>query len=413
MNRFLLVLVTSCLTAGLVAADLAARVEFVPVITPPGYHKKATLILQGKGMAILDAQSAWTPLGRYLYDLARDPALMEAHVHHLLSAPENWPVERSPLFDGPNAVNQGHRLVRQIPAFVRLVRAAPAIPQVIKDGLLPSGWQEACEDVFRRRINADGLMAQGDHVTTMALSFHFLRTGWGAMGLRPERIYTLEHAQHLVRHLLTCPYIINDQDRWLEIDEAFRKRHLKPEYDDPLLLKDGTALFTGGLFIGWKTTLPSLHATWDALATINTLFAFHPEADPGKPGSIFHHWAQEPAERRAIASRTFALLTRKLWTGYRDAREPSWCRIVAGKVTTASDLPGDVEQLLDHAGYTVKDMTAWAEACWQEVYGKPKRNTTDGVQALLAILDGKVLTRLTAPSGYQKKPADDEVDDDR
>jgi hypothetical protein len=407
-------IITCLLLAGVLrGAELTAPHPFIPVITPPGFSKKATLVVEdkgadGKGMAILDAQGEWTPLGRYLYDLARDPALVAAHVNNLLSDPRNWPIEQSPLYQGPNAENQGHRFVRQIPGFVHVVRASKKFPQAVKDELLPRGWQDACETVFRDRLNGDGLLAAGDHVATMALSFHFLRTGWAAMGLRPERIYSLEHAQDLVRHLLTCPYIINDQDRWLSVDDTFRKRFPIAVDQDPLLVTDGKALFTGGLFIGWKTTLPSLHATWDGLTTLNTLFAFYPEADPTKPGSIFYRWQQLPGEQRAIAARTFALLTKRLWTGYHDYRDPTWCRIIGGKPVPGLDGTAEVDQLLDHAGYTRKDMTAWAESCWQEVYGQPKRNTTNGVQALLAILDGRVLSQLQVPTGEQKKPADDD-----
>jgi hypothetical protein len=59
-----------------------------------------------------------------------------------------------------------------------------------------------------------------------------------------------------------------------------------------VVVRDGTVLFTGGLFIGWQNTMPSLHATWDALTTINTLFAFYPEPEGSQSTSIFYSWKQ-------------------------------------------------------------------------------------------------------------------------
>jgi hypothetical protein len=70
----------------------------------------------------------------------------------------------------------------------------------------------------------------------------------------------------------------------------------------------------------------------------------------------------------------------------------------------------EVEQLLDHAGYSRADMTHWAAACWQEMYGHPKRNTSNGMQALMALIDGRILQTLQVPTGEQKLPATDDDD---
>ena len=54
------------------------------------------------------------------------------------------------------------------------------------------------------------------------------------------------------------------------------------------------------------------------------------------------------------------------------------------------------------AGYTRREMAGWAAACWEEMFGSPKRNTNEGVQALLAALDGRVRRELKTPTELQR-----------
>ena len=154
--------------------------------------------------------------------------------------------------------------------------------------------------------------------------------------------------------------------------------------------------------------MPSLHATWDGLTTINTLFSFYPDPDPTKADSIFRLWNDLPAERKAIAHAAFALLTARLWRDWTEHQGPCWCRVIGGRPSEDLAKPSEAPQLYDHAGYSEKDFAHWTALSWQEVYGDPARNTTNGVQALLAILDGRVLTTLRAPSGAQKRAVDEE-----
>lgn len=385
---------------------------FTPVILPPGFVKRAELTLRAeKGtMPILDANGEFTPLARYLHLLARDSRNLEAHFRHLFSSESgNWRIVRSPLFSGPEPANHGHRLPRLLVPYRQIMREAGIIPPAEQARLLTPDWVSAAERMFRSMLNDDGLLARGENVATMALSFHFMRSGWGEMGLEPSRIYTLPKAQALIRTLLTEPHIINPRDQWLAADEAYlaacRKADAAAKYPpDKHLIREGKVFFSGGLFIGWKSTRPSLHATWDALAIINTLFSYYPEPDPASRQSIFHLWHQLPAARQEPGRATLQSLRRKLWLDFQEHRGPTYCFIAGGKPTETVVGRSEAPRLFDHAGYSESDLAHWAFLSWQEMFGDPVRNTNNGVQALLAIIDGRVLREMKIPSGLQKTP---------
>ena len=396
----------------LVSSGAGAERTFVPVVRPPGFVKNTPIALRAEpGMpAILGADGKFTPLGQYLHELARDAGNVEVHFQHLFSAEsKNWRDVRSPLFTGTEPIIHGHRLPRLLRPFVQLIQGADEISPALKIDLLTPAWTARVEGMFRSMVNADGLLARGDQVCTMALSFHFLRSGWEMMGLDPSKIYPLPQAQALLRTLLTFTYINHAEDAWLPASADYlascRKANAAAKYPaDDILIRDGQVFFAGGLFIGWKSTRPSLHATWDALAIINTLFSYHPEPNPADPRSIFHLWHQLSEREQQPGRSTLRSLRRKLWLDYRDHRGPSYCVIVGGRPTEDIAAPSEAARLFDHAGYAEKDLAHWAYLSWAEMFGDPERNTTNGVQALLAIVDGRVLAELKTPTARQKRP---------
>jgi hypothetical protein len=392
-------------------AQLTNKFSFVPQIRPHGYSKQRSLTLyshNGK-MAIMGKDGRFTPLGQYLWDLARNSINVRSHFHYLFSSESgNWPFRSSPLYTGTVPIYQGHRLPRQLVPFTKLIQQAPGISEAEKTNLMGREWVSDVEAMFRQMINDDGLLSKGTNVATMALAFHFLRTGFESMKLHPERIYTLPKAQALVRTLFTTPYILNDEDRWLKASSKFIAKCEKINHDahypaDAIQINGNEVFFQGGLFIGWKTTLPSLHATWDALAILNTLFSYYPEPDPSNPESIFYLWNQVPVAKKQIALKTIKSLQRKLWLDYQEHQGASYCWIVDGRVTRGSEGGPEVPQLFDHAGYSKSSYNQWAAACWGEMFGNPKRNTDNGVRALLAIADGQVLSMTEGPTNKQRR----------
>ena len=394
------------------AAFPAPEPEFIPQVAPGGFtgkHGELLVLYPAKGkISILDETGQFTLVGRYLYDLVRDPKKYEAHLRYVMSSDSgNWEMLVAPAYRGTAMKNYStvHRLIRNFPKVCELVQNAKELPDDAKRELMSPQWIEGVENAYRDMINEDGLLALGNNTSDMALVFHLLRTGFGAAKLRPEKIYTLPHAQALVRTLLTDPSIQNVSDQWLPASDAYIdgcvKSNQKLGSFDPVLVKDGSVFFTGGLFIGWKGARPSLHGTWDGLAIINTLFKYYPEPDPAKPTSIFHLWAKEPAEKKVQTREALFTLRRRLWLDYKEKRGPSYCTIVGGEPTEDIKQPTEVPTLKDNAGYKQDEMAHWAVLCWEEMFGNPDRNTNDGVQSLLAIVEGKVYKGLKKPTGQQ------------
>lgn len=163
--------------------------------------------------------------------------------------------------------------------------------------------------------------------------------------------------------------------------------------DNAVVVKDGQVLYTGGLFIGWKT-LPSLHGTWDGLAIINILFKFYPDPDPNSPTSIFYKWNKLSEEKKKIGKDAMILLSRRLWLDWAENKGPTYCWVLDGQASNDRTKPSEAKQIVAHDGYDIASMTSWAKLCHEEMFGDPKRNTNDGVQAFLAIAHGKVLKEL-------------------
>lgn len=394
------------------AACSAPRKEFIPQVAPGGFtgkHGELLVLYPAKGkISILDETGGFTLVGRYLYDLIRNPKNYEAHLRHVMSSDSgNWEMLVAPAYRGTAMKNYStvHRMIRNFPLVCALIQSAKVLPDDAKPGLMSPQWIEGIEKAYRDMINDDGLLALGRNTSDMALVFHLLRTGFGAAKLRPEKIYTLPHAQTLVRTLLTDPSILNVSDHWLPATDAYIDGCLKSNQKlgnfDPVLVKEGNVFFTGGLFIGWKGARPSLHGTRDGLAIINTLFKYYPESDQAKPTSIFHLWAKEPAAKRAQTREALFTLRRRLWLDYQKNRGPSYCTIVGGKPTEDVKEPSEVPTLKDNAGYKQDEMAHWSLLCWEEMFGNPDRNTKDGVQSLLAILENRVYKDLKKPTGQQ------------
>lgn len=379
--------------AGEVVSRMEGTAEFQPVIRPHGFEKNKELRLRSEdgSMAVLDKDGKLTPLGSYLRQLASDSANVAEHFHHFFSLESgNWRQVDTPRFKGLEAVNQGHRLPRCLATFTRIAREEKLFSPAELEAMMNERWRTGVEEMFHDMIDGDGFLARDDRKGTMAMSFHFLRTGWKQMELRPERIYTLEKSQFLVRSLLTKPEVINPDDVWLKAHGKFldkMKQSASRGHDAwSVRVREEEVFFCGGLFIGWKSTLPSCHATWDALAVLNLLYDLHPEVDPASPESIFYLWNREPEENRDIARRTLSTLCKRLWSEHAENGGPTYCWVVDGRPSEDFRCPGEAGIRSDHAGYSRESMSRWAKYCWTEIHGEPAKNSTRGVRKLLEIL---------------------------
>ena len=358
---------------------------------------------QPKAYPIIGADGKFTPLGQWYYAIGSDPKAFEAWWLGYWSDEQVWKPGKTPVFAGAMSNNQGHRIISWVGQLKKMVDADPEIDAPVKAALLSEEWKRAAERTIAGTINQRGLMQRGENVSDMAQVFHFVRSKFGTMRLRVANIYTLERAQALIVTLLTEPWIINEEDRYLappnaEYLEAIGR--VEGGIDaDIRVVKDGRVLWAGGLWSGWKDK-PSLHGSWDALSIINSLFKYYPEPDPAKPTSIFYQWNQLPEEKKQIGKKAIVLHSRRLWLDWKERRGKAWCWVADGKATDDDSKPSEAPLLPAYDGYG-DNQYGWAKQCWEEMFGDAMRNTNDGVQALLAIAHGGVLKKLTMPVGQQ------------
>lgn len=385
--------------------------EFVYSLYPPENFsvKKSKAVVradpkQPKAHPLIGADGKFTALGQWYYDIGSDPKCFETWWRGYFADPNVWKPSKTPAWTGTGATNQGHRIIAWLGTFRKLIEANKEIDPAVKAALMTEEWKRSAEQVIGSMINERGLMHHGDNIADMACHFHFIRTKFGAIGLRLDRIYTIERAQDYVVTLLTEPWIVNPEDRYVEVPD--------PEYlesvigkqkggidKDVRLVKDGKLLWTGGLFIGWKDK-PSLHGTWDALSILNGFFKYYPDPDPASPKCIFYKWNKLPADKRQIGVKAITLCSRRLWLDWKENGGKTWCWVRDGRPTDDDSKPSEAPILLAYDGYG-DNQFGWAKQCWDEMFGDPMRNTNDGVQALLAIAHGKVHRDLKTPVGQQ------------
>jgi len=277
------------------------------------------------------------------------------------------------------------------------------IDPAVKQLLMNDAWKRAAERTIGTTINDQGLLAWGGHTADMACLFHFARTKFGALGLRLDSLYTLERAQNLICTLLTEPWIVSAEDRWLappnpEYLEALGQQK-GGQTGDIRLVKDGRVFYPGGMFIGWKDK-PALHGTWDGLSLINSLFKYYPDPNPQSPQSIFYKWHRLPEEQKLPGKKMIIACSRRLWLDWQEQQGPTWCWVRGGEPVTDTHRPSEAPFLPAHDGYG-DDQLHWARLCWEEMFGNPSRNTNDGVQALLALAHGRMHRNLKQPTGEQ------------
>jgi len=133
---------------------------------------------------------------------------------------------------------------------------------------------------------------------------------------------------------------------------------------------------------------------------INGLFKYHPDPDPAGPKSIFYKWNKLPEEKRAIGRKMIVLCSRRLWLDWAEKKGPTWCWVRDGQPIADTSRPSEAPFLPAYDGYG-DNQIGWAKAAWDEMFGDPQRNTNDGVQALLAIAQGRVHKNLKTPKGQQ------------
>lgn len=384
--------------------------DFVYTLYPPdGFSvKKSKAIVradkkQPKAHALIGADGKFTDLGQWYYDLGSDPKAFAAWWHGYFTDPAVWKPGKTPVYEGPMAGNQGHRIIAWLGTMRKLLQSDAQIDPAVKAAFMTDGWKRDAVKTIGDTINQRGLMQVGDNTADMACHFHFIRTKFGASGLPLDKIYTLDRAQNLVATMLTEPWIINSADRYLDPpDRDYLEsigRQIGNTDSDIRLVKDGKVLWTGGLFAGWKDK-PSLHGTWDGLAILNNLFKYYPDPDPASPKSIFYKWNQLPEEKKKIAKETIVLCSRRLWLDWQEDKGRTWCWVKDGKATDDDSHPSEAPLLPAYDGYG-DNQFGWAKSCWEEMFGDPMRNTNDGVQSLLAIAHGKIHRNLKTPVGQQ------------
>jgi len=384
--------------------------EFLYRLYPPsGFSvKKSKAVLradakQPKAFPLIDDKGRFTELAQWYYDIGSDPKSFETWWYGYFKDENNWTPCKTPVFEGTGAGNQGHRIIAWLGTFNGIIQKATEISPEVKESLCNEEWKRAAEKVVISTIDEQGMLEYGGDKADMACVFHFLRTKWGALGLRIDHIYSLERAQNLMCSLLTLPWVICEEDKWLDPPnrdylEEIGRQNLGKE-SDIRIVRDGKVLFTGGLFIGWKDK-PSLHGTWDGLSIINTLFKYYPDPDPESPKSIFCKWNKLPEEQQRIGRKMILLCSRRLWLDWAENKGRTWCWVRDGKPTDDDSKPSEAPFLPAYDGYGDNQL-GWAKQAWEEMFGEPTRNTNDGVQALLAIAQGKVHRNLKTPLGQQ------------
>lgn len=393
-------------------ADDPRRAEhaFTYTLYPPqGFSvKKSKAVLrpdpkQPKAVPLIGADGKFTELGQWYYDIGSDPKDFAAWWHGYFTDPTVWKLGKTPVWDGTMAGNQGHRIIAWLGTMRKLLDRDAQLDPAVKQAYLSEEWKRAAEKTIGDTINDRGLMQVGQNTADMAGHFHFIRTKFGAMGLRLDHIYTLDRAQNLVATMLTEPWIISPDDRYL--DPPSRDylesigRQSADTTSDIRLVKDGKVFWSGGLFAGWKDK-PSLHGTWDGLTILNSLFKYYPDPDPQSPTSIYYKWNKLPDEKKQIATKMIVLCSRRLWLDWQENKGPTWCWVRDGKPTDDDTQPSEAPLRPAYDGYG-DNQFGWAKSCWEEMFGDPMRNTNDGVQTLLAIAHGTVHRNLKTPVGQQ------------
>jgi len=358
-----------------------------------------------KAYALIGQDGRFTPVAQWYYAIGSDARSFATWWHGYFTDAQVWKPGQTPVWTGTTAGNQGHRIISWLRVLKAMVDADPEIDQAVKDALCNETWKRAAEQVVIGTIDARGMLAYGGNQADMACLFHFLRTKFGAIGLKIDTLYPIDRAQDLIASLLTLPWVIADEDRFVtppnaDYLTAIIRQAGGSSDRNQRRIQDGQVLWTGGMFIGWKDK-PSLHGTWDGLAIINSLFKYHPDPDPTRATSIFHKWHRLPEAEQRIGRQAIALCSRRLWLDWEEERKPTWTWVRAGKPTEDVSAPSEAPFLPAYDGYGDQPQAMWAKSCWEEMFGDPTRNTNDGVQALLAIVKGGVHRQLKTPRGQQ------------
>ena len=384
--------------------------EFQYSLYPPqGFSVKKSKMIpradpkQPKTVALVGTDGKFTDVAQWYYAIGSNPKAFEKWWLGYWTDTNTWKMSKSPVFEGTVAGNQGHRIIAWLGTFRKLLEKDAGIDAGVKQAFLNEDWQRAAEKVIGSTINDQGMLEHGGNKADLACCFHFIRTKFGAMGLKFDHVYTLERAQNLIATLLTERWIICEEDKYLappnpEYLEAMGKQH-GGQTGDIRIVKDGQVLWSGGMFIGWKDK-PSLHGTWDGLAIINSLFKYFPEPDPASPKSIFYKWNKLSEEKKEIGRKMIILCSRRLWLDWQENKGKTWCWFHDGKPTEDESKPSEAQFLPAYDGYGDNQL-GWAKQCWEEMFGNPSRNTNDGVQSLLAIAHGKIHRELRTPLGQQ------------
>jgi hypothetical protein len=209
--------------AGLASDPRNEEHQFIYTLYPPrGFSvKKARPVLQRvrkdpNTVALLDPDGKFTEPAQWYYDLGSNPKNFEIWWHGYFSDAKNWRPMKSPVWNATAARNEGHRIIEFLGAFNRMVQHDPEMDRDVKRGLCNAPWRAAVERTVASTINEHGWLEYHGNKADMACVFHFVRTTWPSLGLSVDRIYTLDRAQDLVCTLLTEPWIINAEDRYVD-----------------------------------------------------------------------------------------------------------------------------------------------------------------------------------------------------
>ena len=384
--------------------------EFKYSLYPPsGFSVKKSKAIprpdpkQPKAYPIIGQDGKFTELAKWYYAIGSDPKNFQRWWYGYWTDAKNWTPCKTPVFEGTGAGNLGHRIIAWLGNLKRMVDEDSEIGPEVKKALCSEEWKRAAEKTVITTINDKGMLEYGGNKSDMACVFHFIRTKWGAIGLRVDNIYTLDRAQNLICTLLTEPWVICEEDKYLDPPSRDYLEEIGKQYagkeSDIRIIKDGKILYSGGMFIGWKSQ-PSLHGTWDGLSIINSLFKYYPDPDPDSPKSIFHKWNKLPEDKKQIGKKMIVLCSRRLWLDWKENKGRTWCWVRDGKPTEDDAKPSEGPWSPAYDGYG-DNQIGWAKVAWEEMFGDPMRNTNDGVQAFLAIAHGRIHKDMKTPTGQQ------------
>ncbi|MCX5674347.1 MAG: hypothetical protein NTX87_05010 [Planctomycetota bacterium] len=230
--------------------------EFTYTLYPPsGFSVKKSKAVprpdpkDPKAFPIIGQDGKFTDLGQWYYAIGSDPKNFEKWWYGYWSDAKNWTPCKTPVFTGTAPGNLGHRIIAWLGNLKGMVDADAEIAPAVKQALCSEAWKRAAEQTIIGTINEKGMLEYGGNKADMACVFHFIRTKFGAIGLRVDSLYTIGRAQDLICTLLTEPWIICEEDKYLDPPDRDYLEGIGKQYagrdSNIRIVQGGKILYTG------------------------------------------------------------------------------------------------------------------------------------------------------------------------